>query len=281
MKRKQVTIIVVAFILVVVLYSLPRAVVENDPEMLSSKRQEEQIEKPADKEEQVEMRNPHSADLPAAFISKKNRLENLIASTIDYKKSATFADSLAGMYADIKQYDSSAKYRELALTLDFQNDRLKKTGLAYYEAWTMAVDEGLSNAYITKARSLFDDYLKFDSTDIPVKIRYAMSFVSSENPMKGILMLRDIAESNPDNVEAQFNLGMLSMQTGQYDKAIERLDQVVQLSPGNMQAFILMGIAYMELGENAKSRESFGHVLDHSDDPEVLATASAYLNELK
>ena len=52
---------------------------------------------------------------------------------------------------------------------------------------------------------------------------------SGSDPMKGILKLRKIAEDDPNNVEAQFYLGIFSVQSGQLKKAITRLTKVLEL----------------------------------------------------
>ena len=52
-------------------------------------------------------------------------------------------------------------------------------------------------------------------------------------PMAAITKLRDLADEHPENVEAQYHMGMLSWQSGQYDKAMDRLRKVVALDPKN------------------------------------------------
>ena len=44
-------------------------------------------------------------------------------------------------------------------------------------------------------------------------------------PMQGIMLLREVVEKNP-GANAQFNLGILSVRSGQYDKALERFSKV-------------------------------------------------------
>ena len=44
-------------------------------------------------------------------------------------------------------------------------------------------------------------------------IEKAIELVEGENPMEGIFMLRDIINKNPENTEALYYLGVLSLQT--------------------------------------------------------------------
>ena len=60
-------------------------------------------------------------------------------------------------------------------------------------------------------------------------INEALLLVRGEAPMQGILMLRDLAEKEPNNIDAQWHLGELSVESGQFEKAIMRFSKVVEL----------------------------------------------------
>lgn len=76
-------------------------------------------------------------------------------------------------------------------------------------------------------------------------------------PMQIILKLRDLAEKEPDNAEAQFHLGVFSWQTGQYDKSMDRFRKVIALDPkGYPDAYAFLGRAYASLDSTALAREA-------------------------
>ena len=77
---------------------------------------------------------------------------------------------------------------------------------------------------------------------------------SGAPPMQTILKLREIAEKEPANVEAQYHLGLFSWQTGQYDKAMDRFRQVIALDgKGYPDAYAFLGQAYASLDSNEKA----------------------------
>jgi cytochrome c-type biogenesis protein CcmH/NrfG len=45
--------------------------------------------------------------------------------------------------------------------------------------------------------------------------------------MQTILKLKGLADEEPENVEAQYHLGLFSWQTGQYDKAMDRFRRTI------------------------------------------------------
>jgi Flp pilus assembly protein TadD len=99
--------------------------------------------------------------------------------------------------------------------------------------------------------------------------------------MQGIVLLREVLAEDPKNETALFNLGMLSIQSGQYDRAIERLTELITVNPGHVQGLLLLGVAYMNKGDKIKAREQFEKVKTLDKDPAVTATADSYLNDLK
>ena len=108
-----------------------------------------------------------------------------------------------------------------------------------------------------------------------------MTYLSSSAPMQGITLLREVLAEDPKNEFALFNMGMLSIQSGQYDRAIERLEELVQVNPNHTQGQLLLGVAYMNKGKKEKAREQFEKVKKLDSDPAVQATADSYLKDLK
>lgn len=73
-------------------------------------------------------------------------------------------------------------------------------------------------------------------------------------PMQVILKLKDLADQEPDNVEAQYHLGLFSWQTGQYDKAMDRFRKTIALDAKNYpDAYAYLGQAYASLDSTDKA----------------------------
>ena len=99
--------------------------------------------------------------------------------------------------------------------------------------------------------------------------------------MQGIAMLREVLEKDPKNELALFNMGMLSIQSGQYDRAIERLKELVAINPSHIQGQLLLGLAFMNSGDKESARAQFEKVKEMDKDPAVQATVDSYLKDLK
>ena len=71
----------------------------------------------------------------------------------------------------------------------------------------------------------------------------------SDNPMQGILPIKEIAQKDPGNIYAQMILGLGGKRSGQFDKAIERFNLVVKKQPENIEALFNLAECYEEKGD--------------------------------
>lgn len=88
------------------------------------------------------------------------------------------------------------------------------------------------------------------------KINLAVLYTDNpppQNPMQGILMLRELSEKHPDNATVKITLGRLAIRTSQFDKAIERLSQALEIEPNSRQAICLIAQAYEAKGDNVNA----------------------------
>lgn len=80
-------------------------------------------------------------------------------------------------------------------------------------------------------------------------------------PMQAILKIRKVAEDYPDNLKAQFTLGVLSLQTGQYERATERFAKVLALDSSRGEYWRLMAEARLGTGDTVEARKNFEKAL--------------------
>ncbi len=95
-------------------------------------------------------------------------------------------------------------------------------------------------------------------------------------PMEAIVQIREVAEQYPDNVKANFTLGVLSIETGQYEKAIGRFKTVTAQQPGNGEAWKLLAQSQLRAGDTVNAKVSFEKALPLVDEK----TRAAYKEEL-
>jgi len=82
-----------------------------------------------------------------------------------------------------------------------------------------------------------------DSTKINLGACYLFGNIS-DNPMQGILKVKEVVDKNPQNIYGQMMLGLGGKKSGQYPKAIERFTSILKLSPSNLEAMVNLAECY-------------------------------------
>ncbi|MDN4165673.1 tetratricopeptide repeat protein [Cytophagales bacterium LB-30] len=273
MLKNRIILAVVAVLMVVVLYTLPKVVVKNEEEAVEQHEEEE-----ASSETEPAAEEMHKQEMPATLKPIVKELNQAWLATGGNKLQT--ADSLRSLYLAAGVMDSAIYFSEQLVALQPDAATWRKAGEVYYEAFGFTLNEQKQAAYGEKARGFFQKVLDAEPNAWDVKTKMAMTYVSSKTPMQGILMLREVLENDPENTEALFNLGVLSIQTGQYDKAVERFERLLEVEPQHVQGNFYLGVAFMELGKKEQARAQFERVKQLDLDPAVQATVESYLQNL-
>ena len=88
---------------------------------------------------------------------------------------------------------------------------------------------------------------------------------SPEDQMKGILKMRALAESNPENADLQAQMGLFSMQTGQYEKAVARFEKVISLDDKRVNAYMQLAVSYSALQDTSNAKNVLRTLIEKSE----------------
>jgi Flp pilus assembly protein TadD len=95
-------------------------------------------------------------------------------------------------------------------------------------------------------------------TNVAEKIQNAFSNIensdSPEAQMKGILQMRSLSQEYPENIDLQWSMGIFSMQSGQFKKAVERFKNVLNIDSNRQDANIQLAICYKNLHDTINAR---------------------------
>ena len=274
MLKTRILLVVGCAIIIGLIFLLPKVVVENESALQESR---------SDSSSHIAPNNTADSHLgaPKETLDAIRSLRGQISPSWSKEKNAIFADSLAKLYQVAGKFDSAGWFSEEAAKFFNTVESWTKAGDNYYQAYTFAIDQAKQKQLVEKAREFYEKVMERNPDDLDVKTKLAMTFVSSANPMQGILMLREVLAADPKNELALFNMGMLSIQSGQHDRAVERLEELIKLNPAHTQGHLLLGIAFMNTGDKAKAKAQFEKVKQMDKDPAVQATVDSYLTDLK
>ena len=114
------------------------------------------------------------------------------------------------------------------------------------------------------------------------KIEKAVELVSSsDNPMQGIMLLREVLAEDSMNLKANFHMGLFSIQSGQFEKAISRFEKVVSIDSQITDALFYLGLAHYNIGNKDKAISSFESYQVSGNNNELLSETDKYIKELK
>jgi tetratricopeptide (TPR) repeat protein len=103
----------------------------------------------------------------------------------------------------------------------------------------------------------------------------------SDNPMQGILKVKQVVDKNPQNAYGQFILALGGKKSGQYDKAIERLLIVVSLQPSNLEAMVHLAECYELANQKEDAIQWYTKVKDLVNVPDAKSAITKRIKELK
>ncbi|MBW8051466.1 MAG: tetratricopeptide repeat protein [Cytophagales bacterium] len=232
MTRSQIIITIVALIVVILIFRLPKVIINEDEKQLSEQKNDQGRDHPA-----PELSARGNKKLSDEVLEKINNLRIKFYYATDVKKKVTFAESLGNTFYSFNWLDSAAKYYENVLELNPDN--------------------------------------------LDIKAKLAMTYITTETPMKGVMLLREVISVNPNHQEALYNLGTLSIQSGQYKKAVDRFEKLTKINPENADAQFYLGVSYMELGEKQKAISAFHNVKQLKVDSIINTIVDNYLSELQ
>jgi tetratricopeptide (TPR) repeat protein len=226
----------------------------------------------------------------AELSSSDKRLFNNLSSTLQTAASATeqsaAAHELAHAWEERGNRPLTAYYHFIAAEAENNAEELVAIGDSFTVIFRQLQDTLIKNNLLTFALRSYEAALERRPDDLNLKVKVGSMYVEgSGEPMKGIALLREVVDQDPQNIPALTMLGRFSILSGQYDKAKQHLDKVLVLDPNNAEAIYFMAITQEGLGnfETAVSLlEACKRIVNNPDfDAEIDGTIEELKNKIK
>jgi tetratricopeptide (TPR) repeat protein len=197
------------------------------------------------------------AKLTPSQLSYVGRLQQSVVRG-DVKAQQLNADRLLGdFWKDSVQngFLLYAYYTGEAAKLENREKSLTFAAQLFLESLRGQDNAGLKSWMATNAKELFEKALELNPDNDSSKVGLGASYIfgsSAENPtevMQGIQRILEVAHRDSANMYAQFMLGLGGIESGQFDKAIERLTTVVRHQPANIEALLFLAEVHQQKGD--------------------------------
>lgn len=217
-----------------------------------------------------------SGDLAQQISDLENKLKLASGSEkIDLQK------QLAQKWDDVNLPAPAALYyEEVAQTTKSYADWLK-TGNLFTTAYQNTQDSIAQPALVQKAIGAYQKALEQQPESLDAKTGLGVAYVSgTPNPMQGIQLLREVVAKDPENVSANMNLGLFSMKSGQFDKAVNRFKTVLA-KESKPETWLYLAMAYESLGDKENAITAYTKGKELAADPSVDKLVDKKLEELR
>ncbi len=167
-----------------------------------------------------------------------------------------FLKQLSGKWYEFGQPAIAGFYAQSIAENDNSEESWSIAGTTYSICLQRSQEQKVRDYCYQNAVQAFESAVSVNPDNPQHKVNLAVLYTENpppQNPMKGILMLRELTEKYPENASVLVNLGRLAIKTSQFDKAIERLSQALTLEPTNRQANCFIAQAYDAKGDKANA----------------------------
>lgn len=211
-------------------------------------------------------------------------LEGKVSDADDDNEIALWYDSLVDLSVKSRLPVYAARYgKRKAMVLPTEKNWMR-SGDIYFKAFQMSKKQ--SKSMIKGSVAAYKEVIEINPDNLEAKTALGVAYVEGAAilgmmPMKGIGVLQEVLNSDPKNINAITNLGYFAIQSGQYEKAIERFENVLEIDPENAEAYIYLTDVYLSMGEEEKGIETLQKFKEIMNDPRVDRQVEDYIKGIK
>ena len=172
--------------------------------------------------------------------------------------------------------------RAKAAHLARSEKKLNFAGQLFLDLMHEATTPGMQAWEAQGAVDCLSEALTLNPDNDTTKLALASAYIEGTGaPMSGVSILREMVARDPANIPANLMLGRLSIQSGQYDKAVARLEHVLELEPRNREALYFLAEAYKGKGDKEKAIQTLRELEGIVNSPDFTKDIEAYINSFK
>ncbi|RCH55659.1 hypothetical protein DJ568_07160 [Mucilaginibacter hurinus] len=188
---------------------------------------------------------------------------------------------LAAQWDDVNQPAPAAFYYKAIAQKANTVDNWINAGNRFNEAFKTTQDTAAQPAYMANAVEAFENARKLDAENLDAKTGLGVAYVNggAPSPMQGITLLREVVAKDPANRNANLALGVFSMKSGQYDKAVERFKTVIAQKP-EVEPYFYLAESYKQLGRKKEAIEAYNKCKEMMPDPAFGKRIDDFIKEL-
>ncbi len=225
-----------------------------------------------------------------ALAQQISNTEGQLKNTGDDAAKLNLQKKLAQQWDDVNQAAPAAFYYEDIAEKENTFADWVTAGDRFNDAFRFDQDTVSQPTYVTHAIACFETATKMQPSNLDAKTGLGTAYVNqftlgigqTGGPPKGVMMLLDVVGQDPDNVKANFSLGMFAITSRQYDKAVQRFKTVIEHSPKpGFEPYFYLAECYRQLGMKPEALAAYKKSRELMPDTSIDKTIYEYIKELK
>jgi tetratricopeptide (TPR) repeat protein len=190
-------------------------------------------------------------------------------------------DSLGKLWDRFQTPQISSYYYEKIAEKEPTEQNWINAAFRYFDAFKVTGDSSRRVYFVNKAIDGYKKVLEINPKNNDAKTDLGVCYAEgTSNPMQGIMMLREVVQEDPKHIMAQYNLGILSLKSGQLDKAAERFEKVLEIDPKIEEARFLLARTYVQLGKNEPALKNLEILKKESQNPELVKETESLISQI-
>lgn len=288
MKKKQIGVVVIVVAMMVYLISLPVKGLIRPKEArtkpgAAASGADEKTQQQSSSQITVEYVSTAAKKLltpqMAAEISDK---EGKLSSATSNADKIIQEKDLASTWDDVNVSAPAAFYYLSMAKKDNKLENWVNAGNRFNDAYKLTQDTLAQPVFLINAVESFKKALQIAPDNLEAQTGLGIADVNggAPSPMTGIGLLLGVVAKDPKNLKANLNLGLFSMKSGQFEKAVQRFKTVVEQKP-EVEPYFYLAESYKQLGMKPEAIAAYQKCKDMVVDAAFNQKMDEYIKELK
>jgi tetratricopeptide (TPR) repeat protein len=174
------------------------------------------------------------------------------------KEKAVILKKISGLWYSQSNFPIAGEYAEKVAMIENVDSAWSIAGATYFSGLQQSKDQKIRDFCAQRATKAFESAASLAPNDASHRVNVALVYAENppaDNPMKAVLLLKDLEVKYPEAPSVYNALGRLAIKTGQWQKAVDRLEKSWVLDKKNIKTPCLLAKAYGELQNSAKAAE--------------------------
>lgn len=292
MKTKQIVVIGIVVAISIILYRLPvKGLIKHEEPTRGKSSNMPAANSSTVAHVTVDMVSaPAKAAIGAALSATINDLEGQLKNASNDADKLKLEKQLAKAWDDDNQPAPSAFYYQAVAQKEDTFENWLNAGNHFNDAYKTTQDTAVQPAFVANAIGAFKNAVKLQPNNLDAKTGLGVAYVNQTSlgitdpnggsPMQGIMLLLDVVKQDPNNRNANLNLGMFAMKSGQFEKAVARFKTVIAQKE-EVEPYFYLAESYKQLGMKKEAIAAYQKCKDMIDDTVIKQKIDQYITELK